>query len=130
MQRFLLHDENTEFAYDKIGVWIYIGLITHLAVLTLPVNIQTAPTSPAVASTTYIARPLVVSEENSIIEDVVASYDVLTHHAEWLGLHISDQLSEPPAKAPDTYSYPLSEHMQGHDAPLLADGHTDFLCNA
>ena len=57
------------------------------------------------------ADPLPVNEENRAVDDVVAAFDALTHHGEWLGFHMGDPISG--EYAPDTYPCPTDEHVQG-----------------
>jgi hypothetical protein len=46
-----------------------------------------------------------VSEENRVVDDVVAAFDALTDRGEWLGFYMGD--------APNTVPPPTTEHFQG-----------------
>jgi len=63
----------------KRCVWMHIVL---LVLLTFPTNVQAAYTSTEIASTTYSAQTIVISENNTAVVDVLATFDALTHHSE------------------------------------------------
>jgi hypothetical protein len=85
--------------FTKMGVKLHIILIILLIVLVLP------------TSKVYANGPIVISEENPAIDNVIAAFDALTYHGEWLGFHMSDPTSG--EYAPDTYPPPGDEHIQG-----------------
>jgi hypothetical protein len=75
----------------KKGSWMHICLAGLILALAFPPVVR--------------ADPPVVNEGNRSVDDVVAAFDALTHHGEWLGFHMGD--------APDTYPCPTDEHVQG-----------------
>lgn len=63
----------------KRCVWMHIVL---LVLLTFPTNVKAAYTSTEIALTTYSPQTIVISENNTAVVDVLATFDALTHHSE------------------------------------------------